>query len=74
MNERNDYFISVARRSRNSIPVNWVEMISAIEDVEVVHQSEFLAKIQSGSNGIEQIRRLFGDDLLIEKTIERRLL
>jgi hypothetical protein len=74
MKDLNYYFIAVARHARNSLPGNWVEMIAAIEGVLIVHQGEFMAKIQSTPDGVEQIRRLFGDALMIEETIERRLL
>lgn len=74
MNGRKQYLIAVARGARESIPVNWVETIAAIEGVTTVTKSPFMAKVLATSDAVEEIGRRFGDDLLIEEPAERRVL
>lgn len=72
MNEAEDYFIAVARRFRDRIPKNWVEILSTIEDVEIVNATEFRARIKAPPLAVERIRQRFHDALQVEAVVRRK--
>lgn len=72
MTEANDYFVAVARSFRDRIPKNWLEILSAIEDVEIVNATEFRARIKAPPPAVERIRQQFRDALQIEAVVRRK--
>jgi hypothetical protein len=71
---RNDYFIAVARNVRGQVPKNWLDIISAVEDVDVVNATDFRARIKATPSAVEQIRQRFKDALMVEEIINRKSL
>lgn len=72
--QRNDYFIAVARSSRGHLPKNWLDIVSAVEDVDIVNATEFRARIRATPFAVEQIRQRFSDALVVEEIIDRKSL